>query len=172
MKIGVISDIHSKTKYLEYAIDKLQKLNIEFLICAGDIVLEENLKPINQFKNISVFGNNDFALLNLSAKYNIFKEPYYFKLDNKTFKLMHLPYYMSADCDIIIFGHTHKFEVNFINNTLFLNPGEICAREKPLIEFATLHITQEKYIIEHFFSNPSKINWDKETFSYFYKDIK
>jgi predicted phosphodiesterase len=50
---------------------------------------------------------------------------------------MHHPYFLTPDCDVVIYGHLHKFECEK-RKALFLNPGEICAREKPLIESALL----------------------------------
>ena len=61
---------------------------------------------------------------------------------------MHLPYHLIPDVDIVIFGHTHIFEKkDYKNKTLFINPGEVCAREKPLIECVKLEIKENEYII-------------------------
>ena len=168
MKIGIISDIHKKTKNLKEVLKLFEKKEIEFLICAGDIEIEENLRLISNFKKnyIAVFGNNDYNLIPLQSKFNIFKEPHYFKIKDTTFKLMHLPYYMSGDSDIIIFGHTHKFEVNFINNSLFLNPGEVCARNKDLIECTILEIDNKSYKINYYSTNPNKINWQRLEYNF------
>jgi hypothetical protein len=63
------------------------------------------------------------------------------------FKLMHLPFYMLPDADVVIFGHTHKFSTEFVNNTLFLNSGEICARNKPVSEWAMLEIQESEFTV-------------------------
>jgi len=167
MKIGIISDIHRKTQYLDIVLNKLKQLDIQYLICAGDIVEQKHLQKIADFgiSYVCVFGNNDYLLANVSHLYNIYKEPYYFKIANYSFKLMHIPFYMSGDTDIVIFGHTHKFEVSFINDTLFINPGEVCAREKSLIEFALLTI-QDNYNVQYFSTNPTKLSWHIQTFQY------
>ena len=59
------------------------------------------------------------------------------------------------DADIVVFGHTHIFENDYKNNTLFVNPGEVCAREKPLMECVQLEIKENEYIIRRYFK---KIN--------------
>ena len=88
-------------------------------------------------------------------QYNLVQEPDYFKLADTKFKLMHLPFYMSADTEVVIFGHTHTFECDFKNGTLFLNPGEACARNKPLSECAMLEVTPE-YLNVAYYARPIK----------------
>ena len=118
------------------------------------------------FGYIAVFGNNDRDLFQFSEDYNIKKEPYYFKIEDKSFKLMHLPFHLHPDTDIIIFGHTHKFDCEYKNKKLFINPGEVCAREKPIISCAKLEINTNEYIITHYFKNTNENNFMKEEFRY------
>ncbi len=168
MKIGILSDSHLKSDYTKEVIDFLKENNSEYLVHAGDLCIEKNLELLENsgLKYIAVFGNNDRNLLNLSTKYNIKQEPYYFKIKDISFKLMHLPYHLTPDSDVIIFGHTHIFECDYKNKTLFLNPGEVCAREKPLIEFIQLEIKENEYIITRFFKNINEINFTKEEYIY------
>lgn len=168
MKIGVLSDSHQRADLTEDAIEYLCNQGAQYLLHAGDLCIEDNLKLLQDSKlpYVTVFGNNDSSLLSLSSKYNIKKEPYYFKIKEHTFKLMHLPFYMSGDSDIIIFGHTHEFEVSFNNKKLFLNPGEICAREKPKSEMVLLEIEESRYIIKHFFKKIDEENYEKEEYIY------
>ena len=149
MKVGILSDSHTKSGYTKEVIEHLKSCGAQYLIHAGDLCLEDNLKLLDHsgLVYVSVFGNNDYSLISLSNKYNIKQEPYYFKIENTTFKLMHLPYYLNGDCDVVIFGHTHIFESDYKNGTLFINPGEVCAREKPLIESVLLDINENEYII-------------------------
>jgi putative phosphoesterase len=170
MKIGILSDSHSKIDYTNQAVELLKQNGVQYLIHAGDLCHEENLQLLkkSELTYVSVFGNNDNHLTNLSQKYNLFQEPYYFKIKNYKFKLMHLPYYLSPDTDIIIFGHTHIFEHQYKNKTLFINPGEVCAREKPISECAILEIKQNQYIITHYYKQLNKKNpkWETKEFIY------
>ena len=168
MTIGVVSDSHHKLDYLKEAIDFLKAENCEYLFHAGDICTKDALELLKNsgLKYIAVFGNNDNSLLPYSSEFNIKKEPYYFKIEDVSFKIMHLPYFLNPDTNIIISGHTHKFHCEYINNTLFLNPGEICAREKPVISFAKLKINPNNYIITHYFRNTNENNFMKEEFKY------
>ncbi|TLP38547.1 YfcE family phosphodiesterase [Arcobacter arenosus] len=168
MKIGVLSDSHFKVEYTKEVISLLKKNGAEYLIHAGDLCLEENLKLLeeSELTYVSVFGNNDMSLISISNKYNIKQEPYPFKIKETTFKLMHLPYYMTGDCDVVIFGHTHIFESEYKNNTLFLNPGEVCAREKPLVECVLLEIKDNEYIINYYSRDINKKEFLKKEIIY------
>ena len=146
----------------------LKEIKSDYLVHAGDLCVEKNLKLLeeSELKYIAVFGNNDRYLLDLTSNYNIKQEPYYFKIKDTTFKLMHLPYYLTPDSDVVIFGHTHIFECDYKNNTLYINPGEVCAREKPLIECVQLEIKENEYIISRYFKNINEINFTKEEKKY------
>ncbi|PUE64448.1 YfcE family phosphodiesterase [Arcobacter caeni] len=168
MKIGILSDSHLKSDYTKEVIDFLKEIESDYLVHAGDLCLEKNLQLLEEsgLKYMAVFGNNDRHLLSLASNYNIKQEPYYFKIKDTTFKLMHLPYYLNPDSDVVIFGHTHIFECDYKNKTLFINPGEVCAREKPLIECVQLEIKENEYIISRYFKKINEINFTKEEKKY------
>jgi hypothetical protein len=65
-------------------------------------------------------------------------------------KLMHLPFYMNADRQVIIFGHTHVAECDFKHKTLFLNPGEACARDEPVSTCMMLEVTESVFKVTHY----------------------
>ena len=152
MKIGVLSDTHSKVKKAKITLDFLINEGAEFIIHAGDIVEPEILELLANCgkKYIAVYGNNDAHLTQYHNNYNLVQEPYYFKLAETKFKLMHLPFYMSNDAEVVIFGHTHAFEVEFKGGTLYLNPGEVCARNKPLSECAMLEVKSNEFIVNYY----------------------
>lgn len=168
MKIGILSDSHYETDYTKEVIDFLKEQGSQYLIHAGDLCIEENLKLLEEsgLIYVSVFGNNDIGLTTVSNKYTIKQEPYYFKIKDIKFKLMHLPYYLNSDADVVVFGHTHKFESECKNGTLYINPGEVCAREKPLIECAFLEINENNYIISYYYKDINKDFFEKEEYKY------
>ncbi|WP_418184832.1 YfcE family phosphodiesterase [Aliarcobacter vitoriensis] len=168
MRIGILSDSHFKVAYQKEVIELFKNERCEYLIHAGDFCCEENIKNLedSNLKYISVFGNNDRDLFDLSSEYNIKKEPYYFKIEDISFKLMHLPLHLSPDTDIVIFGHTHQFHCEYVNRRLYLNPGEVCAREKPIISCLKLEINQNEYIITHYYKDVNQKNFMKEEFKY------
>ncbi len=151
-KIGIFSDTHKKEGRSQKVINHLKAHGAQFLIHAGDIVKVEILEQLKKsgLKYIAVYGNNDAGLVEYHNKYNLVQEPHYFKLANTTFKLMHLPFYMNADAQVIIFGHTHVAECDFKHKTLFLNPGEACARDKPVSTCMMLEVTESDFKITHY----------------------
>ena len=152
MKIGILSDTHKKEKRSQKVVDLLVENGAEFLIHAGDIVKTEMLDQLvaTGLRYVAVYGNNDAHLHTVHNGYNLVQEPHYFKLAGCKFKLMHLPFFMSPDADVIIYGHTHTFDCEFTNGTLFLNPGEACARNKPFSECAMLEITEEQFKVTYY----------------------
>ncbi len=152
MKIGLLSDTHSKVGRSQKVIDHLKARGAEFLIHAGDIVKPQMLEQLKNsgLKYIAVYGNNDAKLVEFHNQYNLVQEPHYFTLAKTKCKLMHLPFYMNADAEVILFGHTHVFECDFKNATLFLNPGEACARDEPLSSCVMLEITDTAFKVTRY----------------------
>jgi uncharacterized protein len=168
MKIALLSDSHRKPELTSDAINMLKQKGAQYLIHAGDLEIKENLELLENsgLIYVSVFGNNDYNLIRYSNQFKIEKEPYYFKIKDFTFKLMHIPNYLTPDSDFVIFGHTHDFYEEYKNKTLFINPGEVCARNKNLTECALLEITEDKYKISYNFKSPNEKNWQEKLFEY------
>lgn len=168
MKIAILSDSHTKVDYTKEVVDFLIKQGAQYIIHAGDFVLKENLEILKNtnLPYVAVFGNNDARLFHLSNEYRIEQEPYHFKIKEHTFKLMHMPFYLNGDSNVIIYGHTHTFESEYKGSTLFLNPGEVCARDKPLIECVLLEINENEYIINYYSREINDINFKKKEIKY------
>lgn len=167
-KIAVLSDSHKKVDLTKDAIEMLKEKGAQYIAHAGDLELKENLDLLKNsgLVYVSVFGNNDWDLIKYQNDYKIHKEPYYFKIKNSKYKLMHIPNYLTPDSDIVIYGHTHVFKTEYVNDTLFLNPGEICAREKDLTECVLLEVSEDSYIVEYNFKKPSDQNWKTKSYEY------
>ena len=168
MKIGIISDTHRKIKKTKKAINYLLKNGAKFIIHAGDIVEIEILDMLEKspVDYLAVYGNNDQHLVEHHEEYNLVQEPYYFNLAGLKFKLMHLPYYMAPDADVIIFGHTHHFECEMNNGKLYLNSGEVCARKKPISEFAMLEILEDKFFVTHYEKGEGEVGFSSSKYQY------
>ncbi len=161
LKIGILSDTHRKTHLHAEAIEYLCSCGATYLLHAGDLEIEEHLKILesSDLPITAVYGNNDTLLIPLYGKYPIFKEPHYFKIEEISIKMMHMPYYMNADADMVVSGHTHHFEAQLKGNTLFINPGEVCAREKPLTECAMVEIVDGIFSVTHYFRPLNTKEW-------------
>lgn len=168
MKIGILSDTHSKVKKAKETLEQLIADGAEFIVHAGDVCELETLELLKQCgkRYVVVYGNNDAHLVSYHNDYNLVQEPHYFKLAETKFKLMHLPFYMTPDTEVVIFGHTHEFKSEFINGTLFLNPGESCARNKPLSECAMLEIKPKKFKVTYYTKGKNDTEFQTEKFSY------
>ncbi len=168
MKIAVVSDSHRKVDYTKEALTFLKEQGASYVIHAGDLEVVENLKALKELglPYVSVFGNNDRALYTCSNDFNIHQEPYHFKIKDVTFTLMHLPFYMNGNSDVVISGHTHYFECDYTGGTLYLNPGELCAREKPLIECVLLEIKENEYIINYYSKAIQQAEFEKKEIKY------
>ena len=165
MKIGILSDSHRKPKRAKRAIELLINNGAEFLIHAGDIVEEEVLKILHNSKlpYVAVFGNNDRHLKGLEKEYSLFLEPYYFEIEDLRFKLMHIPVYLVPDVDVVVFGHTHTKYINHSGKALFINPGEVCARNKDISECVMLETTPDKYITTYYYRKIKTSEWISHT---------
>jgi len=170
IKIGVLSDTHKRGDLQEEAINHLKKEGAQYLLHLGDFEKPYNLEALanSALPYAAVFGNNDYALKGMDSTFRIKKEPYYLKIKDTTIKMMHLPYYLSNDTNIVLFGHLHKFSVEFKAKTLFLNPGEICARNKNLSECALIEVSKDRYIVNYYFREPTAKSWEVEKFEFMY----
>ena len=168
MKIGILSDTHKKEKRSQKVVDLLMDNGAEFLIHAGDIVKLEMLEQLvhSGTRYVAVYGNNDAQLHEVHNKYNLVQEPHYFKLAGTKFKLMHLPFFMSPDSEVVIYGHTHTFDCEFTNGTLFLNPGEACARNKPVSECAMLEVTDTHLNVTYYSRTLKTKHFEEQHFSF------
>ncbi|MFT5661774.1 MAG: putative phosphoesterase [Sulfurimonas sp.] len=168
MKIGVISDTHTKYNKAKKALEMLLENGAEFIVHCGDIVEVEILELLKHCgkRYVGVYGNNDAHLVSHHKNYNLVQEPYHFKLSDTTFKLMHLPFYMTPDTEVVLFGHTHQFESEFNNGTLFLNPGEVCARNKPVSECAMLEVNEDTFIVTHFTRDKNEDTFSTKIYNY------
>jgi putative phosphoesterase len=173
MKVGIISDTHKKFGRAKKAIDLLIEKGVEFIVHAGDIVRVEVLDYLKEkIRYVAVLGNNDFHLYSLVDKYELVTEPFYFKLANHTWKLMHYPRYMfPLDADIIVYGHTHDVDISFNGKNLILNPGEVCARDHGFSTCILLEILDDKYIVNLFYRKIKTTKWDSKI-KEFKKEIK
>lgn len=69
MKIGIISDIHSNAPALERVLEELQVLNVDQILCAGDLVgyysFPNRVISLLRIARVdAVLGNHDWGILN------------------------------------------------------------------------------------------------------------
>ncbi len=124
MKIIFFSDVHKDYLVLE---ELLNKEKDSLYYCLGDSQMSTTY--LDKLNIISVKGNCDVAKLNKEL---------IIKVDNKKilllhghafsvkYNLMNLMYYTKeCNCDIVIFGHTHKVCEIYDKDITMLNPGSL-----------------------------------------------
>ena len=128
MKIGVVSDTHSK-KIPAQLLEELR--SVDYIIHAGDFCSLKDFEVFNKIKEVkAVYGNMDEPLLKKKLP-----EQQIFKLEGLQFGLYHgdgpadkvvgsvQSKFKGKQLDVIIFGHSHQPYNEKKGGTLFFNPG-------------------------------------------------
>ena len=124
MKLGVISDTHGILR--DEVIEKLQ--DCDYIIHAGDVGNKEIIDKLESItKTFVVRGNNDKEQWGLTL-------PEYreIEMDKVLIYLVHDKEDIPKDLkevDLVIYGHSHKFYNEIIDNVVYLNPGA-CGRKR------------------------------------------
>ncbi|MCH5262110.1 MAG: metallophosphoesterase family protein [Lachnospiraceae bacterium] len=137
-RIGIISDTHGLLR--PEVVQALQ--GCEAILHGGDI---NSAKILDEVKKIAptyvVRGNNDKEWASelpetVSPKLYGLR---FFMVHNKRFIPQDL-----ADIDIVVYGHSHKYEEKYVDGTLLLNPGSCGPRRftQP-ITFAVLEVEED-----------------------------
>lgn len=147
MRIGVVSDSHGDLYMLDKAIQQMG--DIECLIHLGDH--SRDVQKVNQKWNkviYSVAGNNDFSsagnserTISLGGK-RIFithghKYSVHYEVMNLYFRAL------EEQADIVLYGHTHIYYVDYEGSMFFLNPGSVSRPRAGVPSAAVLIITPD-----------------------------
>ena len=137
MKIGVVSDTHNNLKNIEIIIDLFNDEKVSVVIHTGDIASANSLEQFSKLNSelIGVYGNNDrneSGLKEVAEKNNFqFQEPpRRLSLLDREIIIFHEPDNIeqfleeNKKIDVVLYGHTHRFENNVKNGVLYFNPGE------------------------------------------------
>lgn len=133
--IGIMSDSHDNIDAVKGAVYFFNNAGCELVIHAGDFVapfaareLERLACPVK-----AVFGNCDGEKNGLRKVIQTFGEirepPFGFSFLETRFLVTHVHdsidrFASSGKYDVIIFGHTHKSEIQRKSDMLLINPGE------------------------------------------------
>ena len=134
MKLGVMSDSHDNIPNVKRAVELFNQIGVDLVVHAGDFIAPFAIDPLADLncRVVGVFGNNDGERVVLVKKFEAIGEVHpnlaSVTLGNQSIAVMHypelaIPISKSGDYDIVVYGHTHKVDVN-TDNALLLNPGE------------------------------------------------
>ena len=157
MKIGIVADTHDNLAAIDNAVDIFNREGIEMVLHAGDFVSPFTEKPFRALKAplIGIFGNNDGDKLLLKENYHgkgvgeLYEDPYDVELAAKRLIVTHRPKIVDAlaACgayDVVIYGHTHKAEIEKRGDVMVVNPGECCGYLTGRRTVAVLDLEQEE----------------------------
>ena len=143
MKIGVVSDTHNNLKNIEIIINLFNDLEVPIVIHTGDVSNANTLEKFSRLNSelIGVYGNNDRNEPRLKevAQRNNFKfqePPRRLSLLDREIVIFHEPdnidRFLSENksINVVLYGHTHRYENEIKNGVLFFNPGESAGIQK------------------------------------------
>ena len=140
MLIGLISDTHDNLVMIDEVIKELNNKGVELVLHAGDYIspfVPPRFKSLN-CKLIGVYGNNCAEREKLKKNFEAIGSEIkgfftVLELDGLNFALLHGhelelldSVITSGAFDVVVNGHTHKKEVRRVDETLVINPGEVC----------------------------------------------
>lgn len=139
-KFGIISDTHG---LLRPQVKKVLQ-NCAYIFHCGDIQTPDILEELSAYAPVfAVRGNNDNHLeKTLPETLCVQIEGVRFFMIHDRKQLTNIP-----DCDVFLFGHSHKYFCERKNRRLYLNPGS-CGKRRFRLELSMALLTIEKNNIE------------------------
>lgn len=138
-KIGIIADSHDRQSLLKKAVERLNTMEVDMVLHAGDIVAPFSAKHLGglHMPFRCVFGNNDGerkllgrVVEDQGGEIDDFLE---FELSGKSIAIYHGTDSRILDAiagsqrySLVGTGHTHSSRIKAIGETLVVNPGEVC----------------------------------------------
>ncbi|WP_461865263.1 metallophosphoesterase [Thermococcus sp.] len=135
MLIGIMSDTHDNLQAIKKAVELFNESRVDLVIHAGDYIAPFTAKEFSKLKAPmkGVFGNNDGERAGLSKVLGIKDEILELNIEGMKMVVIHgtderiiNALARSHLYDILIRGHTHKYEIRECGRTILINPGEVC----------------------------------------------
>ena len=135
MKLGVMSDSHDNIPNVARAVALFNEIDVDLVVHAGDFIAPFAIDPLADLncRVVGVFGNNDGERVILAQRFETIRGEVHpnlasVSLGGKNIAVMHypelaIPIAKSGDYDIVVYGHTHKIDIQK-GEALLLNPGE------------------------------------------------
>ncbi len=159
MKIAIISDIHENFHNLILALQKIEKQEIQQIICLGDL-MNNGIAKLLASQSIPVYmiwGNNDGEKVaitlaskkensSLSVSSNVYD---FLEINQRKVFISHyddlaIPMAKSGEYDAVFYGHTHIHSIEKIKSCWVVNPGEIAAGKTKKATFVIYDTTSNE----------------------------
>ena len=143
MLVGVVSDTHNRVGHVKEIVNLFNQHMVSLVVHTGDIT---NSKTLNHFSKLNcplkgVYGNNDRNELGLREvaqknKFQFQEPPRRLSLLDREIVIFHEPdkidQFLSENkfIDVVLYGHTHRYENNTKKGVLYFNPGESAGMQK------------------------------------------
>ena len=129
MKIALVADSHDNLGAIERAIAKFNAMGVAAVIHAGDFIAPFAVRQFigNAWEFYGVFGNNDGEKDGVSSLCDsIVHGPTVITVGRTRVGLVHdREAWNGQECDLLVFGHSHKCFYNADEPCLEINPGEL-----------------------------------------------
>ncbi len=138
MKVGLISDTHGATEYLEDALRQLRERGVQLIIHCGDVTAPKHLTPIlaGGWELHLVYGNMDrrrraFPSLESEDGLRCHGESGWVERDGKRIGFTHgnldstMRQLRARSPDYLVRGHTHERKDVSKGDTRIINPGSV-----------------------------------------------
>ncbi|ASJ09891.1 phosphodiesterase [Thermococcus sp. P6] len=135
MLIGIMSDTHDNLPAIRKAVNLFNGSNVELVLHAGDFVAPFVAKELRKLEAPlkGVFGNNDGERKGLYEALGIYDEILEVEADGMKIVVTHgtderivRALTRSNLYDVVVVGHTHRYEIREEGRTVLVNPGEVC----------------------------------------------
>jgi|GEM_PF-125410 len=143
--IGLMSDSHDNLPAIRKAVELFNRLGCSLVVHAGDVVAPFAARELQKLNCPvkAVFGNCDGEKEGLSLAFKEFGQiaagPLAFNHAGLLFYVSHYPVERPAEgARVVVFGHTHRAQVNRDGNLVVVNPGEVCGWVKGVSTVALL----------------------------------
>ncbi|MDV3103037.1 metallophosphoesterase [Thermococcus waiotapuensis] len=135
MLIGIMSDTHDNLPAIRKAVEFFNSKKVDLVIHAGDFVapfVAGELKKLEAPLR-GVFGNNDGERKGLFEALGIYDELIELEADGMRIAVTHGTNEVLVKAlahsrlyDVVVVGHTHRYEIREAGRTILINPGEVC----------------------------------------------
>jgi putative phosphoesterase len=145
MKLAVVSDSHDHIWNMRRAVEQANALGVEVMLHCGDLISPFMFEELDAFRGVMhlILGNNpgDQVLLTRSCLERSQTVTLHgwagrLEIDGLDVAWVHEPdlarsLARSGDYRLVCFGHTHRWHMEEIGETVLLNPGEILGKKEP-----------------------------------------